>query len=225
MCSSDLDVSAVADPLTGVAIYVEDQGGWLQIGGTSASCPIWAGYLSNLNAAFNWSGFGVLGFFNPALYAVGTTPVSAGRPYLSLLDPLTGSNGYIPMGGPGYTNGPGYSNTTGNGSLWGGRFAVALLANQMQAGTAPGSFTLANPKPQATSCKLTWTPSSGATAYAIELFVGKGPLYWVIDSFLTKSTSYTLTGLISNWDYNVYVWGYNASGSSPSTSASFTTAK
>ena len=37
------DVAAVGDPLTGVGIYVKDQGGWLQLGGTSVSCPIWAG--------------------------------------------------------------------------------------------------------------------------------------------------------------------------------------
>lgn len=35
------DVSAVADPDTGVAIYdTYDQGGWLEVGGTSASSPI-----------------------------------------------------------------------------------------------------------------------------------------------------------------------------------------
>jgi hypothetical protein len=35
------DVSAVADPSTGVAVYdTADQGGWLQVGGTSVSSPI-----------------------------------------------------------------------------------------------------------------------------------------------------------------------------------------
>lgn len=219
------DVSAVADPLTGVGIYVEDQGGWLQIGGTSASCPIWAGYLSNINAALNWSGFGRLGFFNPTLYAVGTTPATPGRPYIWLLNPSTGSNGYIPFGGPGYTNGVGYSNTTGNGSPWGGAFALELLSNQTQAGTAPGSLTITNPKPQATSCKINWTPSSGATAYAVKFFFGKGPIYYVVHAFLTKGTSYTITGLSPNANYFLYVWGYNSSGSSPAAFASFTTAK
>jgi subtilase family serine protease len=37
----DNDVSAVADPNTGVAIYdTYDQGGWLEVGGTSVSSPI-----------------------------------------------------------------------------------------------------------------------------------------------------------------------------------------
>src|SRR5262249_672337 len=35
------DVSAVADPGTGVAVYdTYDQGGWLEVGGTSVSAPI-----------------------------------------------------------------------------------------------------------------------------------------------------------------------------------------
>jgi subtilase family serine protease len=41
---SDNDVAAVADPATGVAVYdTYDQGGWLEVGGTSVSCPIIAG--------------------------------------------------------------------------------------------------------------------------------------------------------------------------------------
>ena len=37
----DNDVAAVADPSTGVAVYdTYDQGGWLEVGGTSASSPI-----------------------------------------------------------------------------------------------------------------------------------------------------------------------------------------
>jgi subtilase family serine protease len=36
---ADSDISAIADPDTGVAIYVAGQGGWLVYGGTSASSP------------------------------------------------------------------------------------------------------------------------------------------------------------------------------------------
>jgi subtilase family serine protease len=44
------DVAAVGDPFTGVGIYVKDSGGWIQLGGTSVSSPIWAGYMSIVNA-------------------------------------------------------------------------------------------------------------------------------------------------------------------------------
>src|SRR3984957_17273995 len=37
------DVAAVGDPLTGVAVYSKVNGGWIEIGGTSVSAPIWAG--------------------------------------------------------------------------------------------------------------------------------------------------------------------------------------
>src|SRR4029077_14682388 len=38
------DVSAVADPCTGVWVYVTDEGGWETFGGTSASSPIVASF-------------------------------------------------------------------------------------------------------------------------------------------------------------------------------------
>jgi hypothetical protein len=34
------DVSAVADPATGLAVYNAAAGGWIVVGGTSAACPI-----------------------------------------------------------------------------------------------------------------------------------------------------------------------------------------
>jgi subtilase family serine protease len=46
----DNDVAAVADPNTGVAIYdTYDQGGWLQVGGTSVSSPIVASIFALAN--------------------------------------------------------------------------------------------------------------------------------------------------------------------------------
>jgi subtilase family serine protease len=119
------DVAAEAAVTTGVAVYVSDQGGWFQVGGTSVASPLWAGYLSNINAALTWTGLGNLGFFNPTLYSVG---VSVGvTPSDYMYDIRSGSNGYVPFGGPGFYNGFGYSNPTGNGSIWGGGFGLQLL--------------------------------------------------------------------------------------------------
>jgi len=44
------DVAAVADPLTGVAIYSKINGGWLTIGGTSVAAPVVASIMSIGNA-------------------------------------------------------------------------------------------------------------------------------------------------------------------------------
>jgi hypothetical protein len=202
-----------------VGIYVNDQGGWLQIGGTSASSPIWAGYLSNINAAFSWSGLGKLGFFNPVLYSVGAYVYGYGEAWYWLYDVVSGSNGSTTWYGyPGYTNGQGYSNTTGNGSP-NSYCTVGLLVSGTQPGTPPGSFTTAIPKPKATSCTLEWTPSSGASAYAIEfrgtseIFLGNAGYYrghiYLADA---KATSYKVTGLTpSSGQVNIHA--FNASGS------------
>jgi subtilase family serine protease len=92
------DVSAVADPNTGVAVYdsyrYQGAAGWLQFGGTSASAPIIAG-------AFALGG--------------GTTP---SKPYAntgSLHDVTSGSNGSCSVT---YlcTSGPGFDGPTGLGT-------------------------------------------------------------------------------------------------------------
>lgn len=93
------DVSADADPNTGVAIYDAGSGGWGVVGGTSVSSPLIA-----------------------ATYALGGTPVAgtypASYPYAdpsALNDVTTGSNGTC---SPLYlcTAGPGYDGPTGLGT-------------------------------------------------------------------------------------------------------------
>jgi subtilase family serine protease len=223
------DVAAVGDPLTGVGVYVSDQGGWLQVGGTSASSPIWAGYVTNINAAFYSSGLGHLGYFNPILYSVGTQEIGYGYPASWLFDIVTGSNGNaVYYGYPGYTNGPGYSNTTGNGSIWGGGFALQLLISGTQAGTRPGGFNVSvKGVPKATSTTIQWSPAStGASGYAIGLYQYGYGAYYVTHAFLAGPTAktHTFTGLTPNTAYWVYMWGYNASGGSPDAYTSWTTA-
>jgi hypothetical protein len=80
------DVSAVGDPTTGVAIYSALNGGWVQVGGTSLSAPIWAGYLTILDAARQTLGYGGIGFFNPALYL-------SGYNHFDMFDITDGTNG------------------------------------------------------------------------------------------------------------------------------------
>ncbi|GCE25668.1 hypothetical protein KDA_11520 [Dictyobacter alpinus] len=61
------DVSAVADPFTGLAVYIA--GSWTQAGGTSASAPVW----SAITAMANQKAGHPLGFINPALYKIATS--------------------------------------------------------------------------------------------------------------------------------------------------------
>jgi subtilase family serine protease len=220
------DVAADAAVTTGVAVYVSDQGGWIQVGGTSVASPIWAGYLSNINAALHWTGLGNLGFFNPTLYSVGTTQFATPSDYM--YDILGGNNGYVPYGGPGYYNGFGYSNTTGNGSIWGSGFGLQLLLGGKQSGTPAGPVIVGIKSPAtSTSATIKWTPSSGAVGYAIGLYHA-GALYNIVQGYVEKppKTSLTFTGLTPNTLYNVFIWGFNASGGSANPGiTSFTTAQ
>lgn len=206
------DIAAVGDPLTGVGVYVKDQGGWLQVGGTSVSCPLWAGYVSNINAAFSYTGLGNLGFFNPILYGVGG---SGGLPYDFLYDIIQGSNGDVfDYGLPGYINGIGYSNTTGNGSLWGNGFAIQLLISGTQAGSPPAAFTITSVTTTENSGTIKWTRSSGASGYAIGLYYPGNVGYNIAEAYvvLPKTTAFTFTALISGIKYYATVYAFNASG-------------
>jgi subtilase family serine protease len=100
---TDNDVAAVADPNTGVAVYdTYDQGGWLEVGGTSASSPIIAS---------------VYALAGPP--AAGTFPSS--YPYAhtgSLFDVTSGSNGacspaYLCRGEAGYDGPTGWGTPDG----------------------------------------------------------------------------------------------------------------
>lgn len=61
------DVSAAADPFTGMAFYLN--GTWSQAGGTSASSPVWSAIMAIANQAAGHP----LGFINPALYKIASS--------------------------------------------------------------------------------------------------------------------------------------------------------
>ncbi|MGW1163331.1 Kelch repeat-containing protein [Streptomyces sp. NPDC002519] len=96
------DVSAVADPATGVAVYDSygDTGGWGVIGGTSASAPIITGVYADAGAPIAGT--------HPNVY-----PYASGGAGLN--DVTEGSNGKC---APAYlcTAGPGYDGPTGLGT-------------------------------------------------------------------------------------------------------------
>ena len=208
------DVGAVGNPLTGFGIYFKKAGGWLQIGGTSLSTEIWAGYISILNSGLQYlTGVNTpeIGFFNPILY--GTVPTNL-FPAGLLYPVLDGSNGNAALfGTPGFNAGPFYNNCTGVGSLW-GPFAFEVFA---YSGTGtptpppkPASITI---KPSATSAKITWSASTGATGYAVFVTaIPKGQTTLDSQTFITKATAIDVTGLMSGQKYGVAVAAVNAGG-------------
>jgi kumamolisin len=92
------DVSLAADPNTGALVVL--QGRELQIGGTSWSAPVWAGFCALINEALHQAGKPALGFAGPAFYALAGTE--------AFRDITVGTNGA-------FTAGAGYDRVTGLG--------------------------------------------------------------------------------------------------------------
>jgi kumamolisin len=92
------DVSLVANPNTGALVILGGRD--VQIGGTSWSAPVWAGFCALVNEARHRAGKPPLGFLPPALYPLAGTE--------AFRDITVGTNGA-------FTAGPGYDRVTGLG--------------------------------------------------------------------------------------------------------------
>ncbi|HKD97197.1 MAG TPA: putative Ig domain-containing protein [Micromonosporaceae bacterium] len=141
---AEADVSAVADPATGVAVFQTfGASGWVVYGGTSVAAPVIAGV------------YALAG--NPA---AGT--YAASYPYAhtgNLFDVTSGTNGTC--GAPSCTAGVGWDGPTGFGTPNG----TAAFTN----GGGPGPLTANNPGNQTstvgTAVSLTLTASGGTPPY------------------------------------------------------------
>jgi kumamolisin len=92
------DVSLVADPNTGAFLVLHNQ--VTQIGGTSWSAPVWAGFCALMNEARTTAGLPPLPFLNPLIY-----PLMGSACFRDI---KAGSNGE-------FSAGPGYDMVTGIG--------------------------------------------------------------------------------------------------------------
>ena len=110
------DIAADASPFTGYSIYSQTEGGWLAVGGTSLSAPLWAGMATIINSDRVAAGQTRIGFFNPLLYQLGVT----GKGFHDI---TKGNNG-----SPGFKAGKGYDNATGFGSLDLGAFLPTIVS-------------------------------------------------------------------------------------------------
>jgi hypothetical protein len=114
-CRESPDVSALADPQTGITIVYGGQ--WYQIGGTSSATPLWAAMLAEINASAACAGSpdGV-GFADPALYQVAGIETT----YADAFNDVTvGNNDNLSVGaaeGEPYAAGPGYDMASGLGT-------------------------------------------------------------------------------------------------------------
>ena len=102
------DVSADADPATAMANYVN--GSWTQVGGTSASAPVWAA----LGAIADQMAGHPLGFINPGLYKVAASSIYAQAFHEITIGNNSVDNGAINV--KGYSAMPGWNPVTGLGT-------------------------------------------------------------------------------------------------------------
>ena len=84
------DVSADADSATGYQVFFG--GNTQRIGGTSGSCPFWAGVMALASELAQKNGAGKLGFIDPVLYQLAATP----QPFPPYHDVTRGSNLFYP---------------------------------------------------------------------------------------------------------------------------------
>jgi|HubBroStandDraft_5_1064220.scaffolds.fasta_scaffold03205_3 hypothetical protein len=113
-CRETPDVSALADPQTGYTIVFD--GEFFQIGGTSASTPLWAALTAEMNASTQCASVpGGLGFATPLFYQVAS---SSPANYADAFSDVTvGNNDNLDVGAAGtWPAGPGYDMASGLGT-------------------------------------------------------------------------------------------------------------
>jgi subtilase family serine protease len=198
------DVAAVGDPLTGVSVYSAINGGWLQAGGTSVSSPIWASFLSIIDAARQIVGLGRFGSINPDLYFLAFTEPG-------LIDVKDGSNGDVTLYGlAGYNAGPGYDNCTGCGSMFGEIFAAnSLVCHLVVEGTVPDSPTGFNGVAATNTASLKWAKTPRAKGYLIEV---KQTDTGAETFYIASDTKVELTNLTPKTTYELSLFGVNPAG-------------
>ena len=200
------DVSSVANPLTGVAVYSASNGGWVTIGGTSVSAPVWAGFYSLAAAASESFGLGRLGFANPALYQL-----PQNGPFgPALLDVTDGTNGLF-RGHKlsGFTATFGYDDASGYGSFYGQFTLPDLLLTAAASGSnPPPTPTGVVATVTATSATINWADVASAKGYFVAI---QNQNTGEEATALTKKTTVKFTGLVPNTFYG-YVVGSVSSG-------------
>jgi subtilase family serine protease len=123
------DVALTAD----VQIFlICNNGQWIEVGGTSAAAPLWAGFLALANQQAATNKKPRIGFLNPTIYGLGASSLT-----IDLHDIITGNNG-------GYSALPGYDLATGWGSPAGQPLINALTgsANAPAFGLSSSAATL-----------------------------------------------------------------------------------
>jgi hypothetical protein len=167
-CREDPDVSALADPWTGITMYQASAGGWFTLGGTSSAAPIWASLLAEIDAsagcATTVSVPHDVGFVTPELYRLAANP----KEYAQAFNDITaGNNDSTGFAGGAYPATKGYDMASGLGT--------PKVTNPANGGTGLAQLLCAEasaaPSPVVSSVSPLWGPASGGTTLTVR---GKG---------------------------------------------------
>ncbi len=217
------DVAAVGDPLTGVDIYSRLNGGWVTVGGTSVSAPIWAGFYSLVNAASEGLGFGVVGFANPPIYYLGSGANAQGVLSPDFNDVIIGRNGYAPFGTDGFYAGIGYDDTTGFGSLNANALIdLSILPTAAETDQPPAPYDLVVDA-ASTKATITWKGAKGDKGYIVYLATYASSNE--VSATLQGGMSATVTGLAPNTYYEFVIVSITAGGRAVSIPDIFSTSQ
>jgi uncharacterized repeat protein (TIGR03803 family) len=172
------DVSCLADILIWL---IADDGEQGAIGGSSASTPMWAGFMALVNQQAAANGRPSIGFLNPAIYAIGQ-----GSGYASAFHDITTGNNTNSGSPTNFFAVPGYDLCTGWGSPAGSNLinALALPPDALQivpatnftaSGAVGGPFSPAGATLLLTNIGTNWVNwALGGSSSWLNVFPGSG---------------------------------------------------
>jgi kumamolisin len=210
------DVSADADPSTGYSVYCSvtasgcsSTSPWIEVGGTSAAAPLWAGLSADLNQYLSANGKPVLGSGSATLYSLFNTS----QTYVAYHDITSGNNLYYPA-----TSGYDQASGIGTPDVW--NMARDLVGsgggtNDFSISASPSSLSIAQGNNGASTISTAVTSGSAGTVSLSASVSPSGPTASLSPTSVTAGGSSTLTvtvgASVAAGSYTVTVTGTEGS--------------
>jgi subtilase family serine protease len=191
-CREDPDVSASADPYYGFTVYYD--GSWSSIGGTSGAAPIWTALFADADSTPNCQA-DPIGFANPALYAIGSSPTEYARDFNDI---TTGDNDMGASNGGWFDALTGYDMASGLGSPIAANLVADLCPTPSTTGTPTGTtVTDTVTTPGTTQTQTVTTPGSTQTVASTQTQTVASTQTQTVTSTQTQTVTSTQTQTVT----------------------------